>query len=80
MGWSASFIELADQSSNKSLLHLSKFIMKQVFTFTLLLLAGFILYPAFFSIWTLFTDPGIRNGGPTKISFKIHKSLSTRLP
>ncbi len=54
--------------------------MKRVFTFTLLLLAGFILYPAFFSIWTLFTDPGIRNGGPTKISFKIHKSLSTRLP
>ncbi len=52
-------------------------------SFALLLLTlSFILglYPALHTLWTLATDPGIRTGGPTKIAFRMHRSLSDRLP
>lgn len=43
-------------------------------------LGFFFLCPALISLWTLVSDPGLQTGGPTKLAFKIHRSVSGKIP
>jgi len=55
-------------------------LLKFLFILVLFTLSLFFLYPSLFTTYTILTDSGLRTGGPTKLSFKLHKTLSKKLP
>ncbi|MFT6239850.1 MAG: hypothetical protein ACJAQT_001933 [Akkermansiaceae bacterium] len=58
-----------------------KRLLRSTFAITLIIIGLLLgLYPALHTGWALATDPGLRTGGPTKMAFRMHHSLSNRLP